>query len=297
MVIDFHTHIFPDTVCDRIVDKLSREGGIQHFTNASAHELSSSMKRACIDYSIDLPVTTRPDQVEEINTRMIEQRDLLLSIGIIPFGGIHPDFADYRSEITRLQSNGIVGIKLHPPSQGTDLNDIRYKRLIEAISDAGMITVIHGGWDIGYTDHNYASVDMILEIIRDVAPERFVVAHMGGWASWPEVFSCLAGAPVWFDTAYSLGITPPRMDVPHDAALMYGQNLLAEQLVLMVRRHGADKVLFGTDSPWQDQKNYAGLLSSSGLTPSELSRIMGENAKTLLKSAGFPIEQLRDHSS
>ena len=33
---------------------------------------------------------------------------------------------------------------------------------------------------------------------------------------------------------------------------MYAQNLLPEQFVHLVRRHGADIVLFGTDSPWQE---------------------------------------------
>ena len=47
-----------------------------------------------------------------------------------------------------------------------------------------MIVLIHAGIDIGIYDRNYASVAQILNVIRDVQPEKFVLAHMGGWACW-----------------------------------------------------------------------------------------------------------------
>ena len=283
MIIDFHTHTFPDSICARTVEGMSRRCGICHFTDASKAQLAASMKASHVDCSVNLPIATKLEQVEHINSRMIEHREELLADGIITFGTLHPYYTNYKSEIARLRDGGIVGIKLHPAYQETDLSDIRYKRIIEAISDAGMITLFHSGWDIGYTQHNYASVDMILEIIKDVAPERLVAAHRGGLASWHEVESRLAGAPVWFDTAYSIGTAPLRMDVPHDTALMYAQNLLPEQFVHLVRKHGSDRVLFGTDSPWQDQRHYIELMQTCGLTEDELAAVMGGNAAALLR--------------
>ena len=284
MIIDFHTHIFPDNVCARIVEGMSIDGGIVHYTNASAAELSASMKAAGIDYSVDLPVATRVDQVEKVNSRMIRQRDELLAMGIIAFGCMHPDYPDYKKEILRLKDAGIVGIKLHPAYQGYDLNDLRYKRIIEAISDAGMITISHCGWDIGYVQHNFASVDMILEIIKDVAPERFVAAHMGGWSSWPEITNRLLGAPIWIDCACSLGENIPRADIDNDRPLMYPHNLLPNQFAHMARKQGTDRVLFASDSPWQDQSQYLQIVKNCGLTADEQAQILGDNAARLLES-------------
>ena len=294
MIIDSHTHIFPDNVCARIVDGMSRDGGIVHYTNASAAELSASMKAAGIDYSIDLPVATRVDQVEKINSRMISLKDELLSQGIIPFGCIHPDYENYKAEIARLRDAGIAGIKLRPPYQGVDLNDIRYKRLIGAISDSGMITLFHAGWDVYDSHHNYATVDMILELIKDVAPERLVAAHMGGWISWTEVAGRLLGAPLWIDTSCSLGDMKLRQDIPHDQAIMFSQGLTQEQFNYMVHAHGADRVLFGSDCPWQDQSDYVRKIKNSGLSQEEIEKILSGNAVSLLKSAHFNVSSLFD---
>ena len=67
---------------------------------------------------------------------------------------------------------------------------------------------------------------------------------------------------------------------------MYAQNLLPEQFIHLVRRHGADIVLFGTDSPWQDQRHYIELRQTCGLNADELEAVMGGNAAALLHGTG-----------
>ena len=46
--------------------------------------------------------------------------------------------------------------------------------------------------------------------------------------------------------------------------------------------HGADRIVFGTDSPWADQKNFVALLEHVPLTEEEKAAIFSENAKKLL---------------
>ena len=60
------------------------------------------------------------------------------------------------------------------------------------------------------------------------------------------------------------------------------QQMSMIQFCNMVRNHGADKILFGTDSPWASQKESLKLLTSSGLSHGELADIMGGNAARLL---------------
>ena len=45
--------------------------------------------------------------------------------------------------------------------------------------------------------------------------------------------------------------------------------------------HGTDKVLFGTDSPWEDQKDYVKRISHMAFTKKELEQILSQNAKNL----------------
>lgn len=118
---------------------------------------------------------------------MIQAKEELKKEGILTFGGLHPDMENYREELKKLADAGISGIKLHPAYQAVDVDDIRMERIIDAASELGLIVLIHAGIDIGIYDRNYASVAQILNVIRDVQPEKFVLAHMGGWACWEDV--------------------------------------------------------------------------------------------------------------
>ena len=94
---------------------------------------------------------------------------------------MHPDYVNYKEELLRLKQAGIPGIKLHPAYQNVDLDDIRMMRIIDEASSQGLITLVHAGIDIGIYDHNYSSVAHILKLLKEVAPEKLVLAHMGNW--------------------------------------------------------------------------------------------------------------------
>ncbi len=281
MIIDFHTHTFPEKVSAKIVDHLAHVGHIPAHTDGSVTGLLSSMEEAGIAYSVTLPVMTRPDQVKKIHTAMLEDKENLFSKGIIPFGGMHPDYADYREELLRLKNAGIAGIKLHPAYQNVDLDDIRMMRIIDYASSLGMIVLIHAGIDIGIFEHNFSPVSQILKLLKEVQPEKLVLAHMGNWGCWDDVERDLAGAPVWLDTAFSYG---PIFPLPGSTTVPYADyNLHAEDFVRIVRKHGTDKVLFATDSPWCSQKDYVQRLKDMPLTEKEQEQILSENARALLR--------------
>ena len=281
MIIDFHTHTFPSRISARVAEELSHLSHSVYYIEPNVQKLSESMKDAGIDLSVNLPVMTRPDQVVPVNDRLIRSMEEDLSLGIMSFGGLHPLFEDYKKEIRRLREAGIRGIKIHPAYQGVDLNDIRFKRIIGAISEEGLITITHAGQDIGIPEKNYASVPMILDVIRDVAPERFVLAHSGGWQGWDEVRSDLAGADVWIDTSFSCGPLEPKPG--EEERLHYRYNMTKEQFAGLVQAHGAERVLFATDSPWAPQKEYVEFIRGCGFSDDDTEKILGGNAAALLE--------------
>ena len=281
MIIDFHTHTFPARVAERIIAQLTSNGNVPHYSDGSPEGLSASMQRAGIECAVNLPVMTRPDQVVHIHDGLLQNLPWFEEHGIITFGGMHPAFEAFREEILRLKEHGIKGIKLHPAYQQTDLDDPRYLKLIDAASEAGMITILHAGLDIGFPEHDYASVDHILTVLKEVRPEKLVLAHMGGWQNWDLVEKYLAGAPLWLDTAFSLGELGPAPDEMKPGTYHY--NLTQEDFVRLVRKHGADHVLFGSDSPWADQTDYLGRLLDMPLTDVEKEAILGINAAKLLE--------------
>lgn len=78
-----------------------------------------------------------------------------------------------------------------------------------------------------------------------------VAAHFGGICSWYATEKYLIGRNLYLDTAYSYGIMPPSV----------GKRLIAE--------HGADKILFGSDSPWNSPKAILGLIDLFELSDGE----------------------------
>ena len=316
LIIDFHTHTFPDKISEGVLAKLSKLSHTQYFTNGSVSGLLASMEEACVSYSVNLPVMTDAKQVEKVNGALIAEKDMLFSKGIITFGGMHPDYVAYKKELLRLKEHGILGIKVHPAYQNTDIDDIRMLRIIDAASELGLIVLthagidigiydrrrpvrrllaapgshsrrglrVHAGIDIGIYDRNYTSVRQILNVINQVHPPKLVLAHMGNWACWDDVEQYLCGAPVWFDTAFAIG--PITQDQAKSGTPYLQSNLSAEAFVRIVRKHGADKILFATDSPWESQKDYVGRVEAMPLDKTEKDLIFSGNAVKLL---GLPL--------
>ncbi len=284
LIIDFHTHTFPDKISEGVLAKLSKLSHTQYFTNGSVSGLLASMEEACVSYSVNLPVMTDAKQVEKVNGALIAEKDMLFSKGIITFGGMHPDYVAYKKELLHLKEHGILGIKVHPAYQNTDIDDIRMLRIIDAASELGLIVLTHAGIDIGIYDPNYTSVRQILNVINQVHPPKLVLAHMGNWACWDDVEQYLCGAPVWFDTAFAIG--PITQDQAKSGTPYLQSNLSAEAFVRIVRKHGADKILFATDSPWESQKDYVGRVEAMPLDKTEKDLIFSGNAVKLL---GLPL--------
>ena len=281
MIIDFHTHTFPKKISAGVVEKLASVSHTMPFTDGSAGALAASMRSAGVDWSVNLPVMTYAGQVEKVNTSLIAQQEELRAQGIITFGGIHPDYENYRGELRRLKDAGIPGIKLHPAYQGVDFDDPRVMRILDRANELGLIVITHAGIDIGLYDHDYCSVAQILRVLKEVRPDRLVLAHMGGWARWDAVERDLAGAPVWLDTAFAVGPVTPYPG--SDSAPFRSMNLEDADFVRLVRKHGADRILFATDSPWENQTDYIRRIERTPLTDGEKRAVFSGNAAALLK--------------
>lgn len=276
MIIDFHTHIFPEKIAGNTVDKLSQTSGTVAYSDGTAKGLLRSMRNADISYSVTLPVATNPLKVSHINQAAVfENRDSR----IIPFGAMHPDCPNAAEELRRLADFGCKGIKIHPVYQSVDIDDVRYLRILEEAGKLGLIVVTHAGDDIGFPGVIHCSPAMILHAIHEVGPVSLVLAHMGGWGCWEDAQRTLAGTSVYFDTSFSAGSVQLRSNPTQDAPLHL---LRKEQLRDMIRALGADRVLFGTDSPWTPQQASADFIRSLGLNDAETDGILWQNAAKLL---------------
>ena len=279
-VIDFHTHAFPEKIAGKTIELLSKKGGIPAHTDGTAEGLRSRLTEAGISLGIVLPVVTRPEQFESVTrfaaqlneagcryntTEAAEGKTCDGKTELLSFGGIHPDTPDYKKELKTLSDLGFRGVKLHPDYQGVYFDDIRYLRIIEYATELGMIVITHAGVDIGFPDLVRCTPERALRVLREVKPDKLVLAHCGGWGLWEEVIDTLAGESVYMDTAYSMG------------------HISEELFVTLCRCHGVEKMLFGSDCPWGNPKRDLETFLKMPLTAEEQALILHQNAERLLE--------------
>lgn len=268
MIIDFHTHIFPDKVAAKALPKLASVCQLTPSMDGTLAGLLDSMEKSGIDVSLVLPIVTDPRQFDSIlrfASYINENHSEGSGPRLLSFASVHPDEPHCREQLRTIAREGFRGIKVHPNYQGVVFDDIRYLRIIDAASELGLAVLTHAGYDPYTPDEEFCSPDMILHVLRETAPPRLVLAHLGSNENYAEAEEKLCGQNVWLDTAYSL------MHMPED------------QFVRLVHRHGADKILFGTDAPWTSQRESAQRLSSlTGLSQKEKQQILYENAAFLL---------------
>jgi uncharacterized protein len=263
MVIDFHTHIFPERIAGRTIEKLEEVGNIKAFTNGTLEGLKKSMRENNINISVVLPVVTKPAQFDSVNSFAAE---ITGKEGIISFGGIHPDSEDYKEKLEQIKKMGLLGIKLHPDYQETYVDDFKMVRIIQYAAELGLIVILHAGLDIGLPDPIHCTPKRTVEMLSRIESEnaKIILAHMGGYDLWEEVEEYLVGKNVWLDTSYSLGM------------------ISDEQFVRIVKNHGADRILFATDSPWGGQGETLEHIRKLDFREGELERILHGNAEAIL---------------
>lgn len=269
MIIDLHAHVFPDKIAPLAIPELESHlpDGQKACSDGTLNGLLNVMKEGNVTYSVILPVVTAPKQFDSLN-RFAET--ISHTEGIISFGGIHPDNDNIHERLQSLKDRGFKGIKLHPDYQHVYINDPRYVEIIHTCVELDMMVSIHAGVDIGYPDPVHCPPELTAEMLDEVyggkEPEKahIILAHLGGHDLYDDVEKYLVGRNVYFDTAYSIDQLPK------------------DQLVRIIRNHGADHIVFGTDSPWTTPKQQAEYLCSLPLTEEEKELILWKNAAKFL---------------
>ena len=247
MVIDFHTHVYPDRIAEKTIQTLmsSAPAVTAVYTKGTLSALLESMENAGIDKSVILPVATRKGQFDTINKFALNIN--MNYKNLVSFGGIHPDDDDIPEKIRFLKENGFKGVKIHPDYTDTFIYDERYIKIIKECAEQGLKIVTHAGADPAFdTIHCHPKkAREILDSIHTQTDEPFMIfAHLGGIKVHEDVKKYLLGSNCYLDISCSFSELGSWCDTT------------AKEVTDVIKMHGADKILFATDSPWNDQKAY-----------------------------------------
>ena len=264
MIIDFHTHIYPEPSAEKTLSAVKTRAGISCFSDGTRQGLVRSMDKAGIDCSVVCSVATKPEMVESTHQWLESIRNRR----IMPFATTHPARLTVFEGVQSLKKRGFKGFKLHPDYQGFFVDEKRVYPFYEAAQSEGMIILFHAGLDRGLPDPIHSTPQRLAKVHKEFPSLRMVVAHMGGEAVFDETERYLLGRDIFMDTSFVLRVMPPRV------------------LERFVKKHPAERILFGSDSPWTDQgEELRFLMSLPYLNGEEKEKIAGRNAAQLLDLA------------
>ena len=267
MIVDFHAHAFPDALAERSVAYLAAKAGIEHYADGTVRGLAAAASRVKADCSLVLPVVTKPSQFASVNafaSRIDKGEFDAFGVRLRSFGGVHPDSENIEKELAAIKEMGLKGVKIHPDYQQTFIDDAKNLRIIEKAAELGLWVSVHAGLDLGFPDCTHCTPERAKNALHLTGAENVILAHMGGFGMWEEVADLLVGEKVRFDT----GVVARYMDPALATAI--------------VKAHGADKILFATDSPWASYEDSVAFVKSLDVPGEDKDKILGLNAAKLL---------------
>ena len=283
MIIDFHTHIFPPFLKERLDDYLARDMTLATlFTDsqapmATAEELIEAMDAAEMDKSVVLGIGwSDQDLARQANDYLLESASRYRH-RLVPFCSVNPAWGEAAlREAERCANLGAWGIgELHPDTQGFDLSSLEMMGpLMEVVRQHRLILLTHASEPVGhqYPGKGATTPEVLLGLIQGYPDVPIVCAHWGGglpfYSLMPEVRRSLEN--VYFDSAASNYLYRPEVFS------------IAAQLV------GAEHILFGSDFPILQPERVIRQVHGQPLADAEKRAILGANAQRLLRLPTVP---------
>jgi predicted TIM-barrel fold metal-dependent hydrolase len=277
MIIDFHTHIFPQEIRHKRESFFSGERAFKLLYESpksklvGAESLIESMDQYGVDHAV---VFGFPWQSMEICRR---HNDYILKAvhrnphRLSGFGCVDPFGTGAAKEVERCLGAGLKGVgELAFYRSGIDEASLDRLTPIMALCQTKQLPVmIHTNEPVGhhYPGKTPNTLHQIYQLAKRFPDNRIVLAHWGGGIFFyqllkKEVRQSLQN--IYYDTAASPFLYRPDIWC------------LASALA------GADKILLGTDYPLLGPQRYLKEIDACGLGAAERAKIVGGNAALLL---------------
>ena len=265
-VIDAHVHLYPDSLAPKVVPMLSGRFGNAPAFDGTVAGCAANAAEAGIVMSVNLPVATTPDHVGHTNSfwSQYASRGNDGDRSVIPLAALHPHTTDAANEVCNIARMRFAGIKFHPEYQNFRFNDACMDDIWAAMSENGLVAYLHAGGERVFSPPFHSTPKEILELHRRFPKLKIVAAHLGGFGMWDEVEEKLVDEDVFLDLSHTF------FWMPH------------ERIFRMIKAHGAHRILFGTDAPWQCPADILAAFLNLPLTDKEQRQICCETARHLL---------------
>ena len=258
LVIDAHAHIYPHKIADRAVESIGKFYSVTMYGEGTSEHLLSAAKDTPIGRFVVYSVATSTHAVESINNFISDECEKHPEF--TGFMAMHQDYDDPEREIIRAIELGLRGLKIHPDTQGVNMDDPRLMAVYEILEAKRLPLVVHTG-DYRY---DYSHPQRLKNVLRAFPDLVVNGAHFGGW-SVPEIaYDLLSEERCFFDMSSSMAFLGTRRTRE------------------LCRMFGCDRIMFGSDYPMASPKDELELFLSCGFTDDELDLMLHANAERFL---------------
>jgi predicted TIM-barrel fold metal-dependent hydrolase len=277
MILDAHTHVFPEEMCRRREDFFADEPAFQVLYGSPKSRLvgPEEMLRAMEEEGVEAAVVSgfpwRQERLWRRQHEVILEAQRRWPRKIIGFCNVNPLDPAAPGEVERCLAAGLRGVgelAWYVDDPGDDLVYF-LTPLAELCQHFKVPLMLHMNDPVGapYPGKATIRLDSIYRLIQKFPAVTWILAHWGGGLPFygllkkeaPEVFQ-----KVYFDTAASPYLYRPEI-----------YRLAAEMV-------GPERILFGSDYPLLPPRRYVKEMEEAGLPEEWREMIMGKNLAGLL---------------
>lgn len=271
MIIDVHSHDFPDGIAARAMNGMCRmtDGKLWPCGDGTLKNHLDLMELSGVDKAVSCPIATRPDMFEGLFRRAVGIRDgeygARAQRMIVPFASVHPLDSQVLVHLETIAKAGLKGVKFHCYYQDFSLADRALWPVFAKIADLGLVVQCHCGVDVSWAALKGLcgprEIEMLLKNVRGL---KFIAAHLGGCDGYPShATDGLLETGCYIDTS-----------VLH-------RRWHYDEPMRLLRSWPRERILFGTDSPWEHYPEAIRWVKSVRV-PAEWNALLGDNAARLL---------------
>lgn len=278
VLVDCHAHIYPPELAKKALafrerrkpEDSSYDGNTG--LNGTAEAYDAWLEREGFAYGVILPLAMKPQQVHKLND--YSEKVAKRFPRFLPFGAIHPDLDTLMTTLKDLKSRGFFGVKIHPffqkGSTKSPFFEPRWLRLFEACCETGLVVLTCTVFYDEIAQKSSKAANELARLPQTFPGLKIIAAHLGAIYNWGAIHEELLGSDVFLDLSYALGF------------------LSEEEVLKILRKHGNEKVLFGTDAPYGSAERNLERFLKLPLSNQERENIGGLNTLKLLgKEEGF----------
>lgn len=232
-IIDFHTHIFPHKLAERAVASIGGYYSLPMECDGTSERLLKSTELLPNLRFVISSATLKPQNLLHGNDYLLEEAALHKEF--IPFSSFHPLLTEKEicAELDRVKALGSMGIKLHPDFQHFNIDEPSLIPAYKYCAELGLPILFH----VGDENTDFSTPARLYNLLDKVPGLKIAAAHLCGYQAWDAAEAILIGTPVYTDISDAITYLP------------------VERFVSMVRKHGVERVMFGSDFPLRSSES------------------------------------------